>query len=145
MLVESVKKIIEPTTPSYSTLTLAVIIVAIAVKLVLGLFVRREGRQLKSDALVASGSDALFDAIVTLATLVSAGIMLLWDINLDGIFGTLISLIIIKAGIEMLASPIGELLGSRMSPEFVGQIKETAMSFDGVFTTSLSTTTGQMC
>ncbi len=131
-LVESVKKIIEPTTPSYSTLTLTVIVVAIAVKLVLGLFVRREGRQLKSDALVASGSDALFDAIVTLATLVSAGIMLLWDINLDGIFGTLISLIIIKAGIEMLASPIGELLGSRMSPEFVGQIKETAMSFDGV-------------
>lgn len=131
-LVESVKKIIEPTTPSYSTLTLSVIVVAIVVKLVLGLFVRREGRQLKSDALVASGADALFDAIVTLATLVSAGIMLIWGTNLDGIFGTLISLVIIKAGIEMLASPIGELLGNRLSPELVGQIKETAMSFDGV-------------
>ena len=69
-LVESVKKIITHTEPSYTTVTLVVIIVAIAVKIVLGLFVKRKGQQLKSDALVASGSDALFDAIITLATLV---------------------------------------------------------------------------
>lgn len=131
-LVESVQKIITPSTPSYSTVTLVVIIVAIAVKLILGRYVKSEGKKLKSDALIASGADALFDALVTLATLVSAGIMLLWDLNLDGIIGTLISLVIIKAGVEMLASPIGELLGSRISPELVVQLKEKAMSFDGV-------------
>lgn len=131
-LVESVKKIIEPTTPSYSTLTLLVIIIAIVIKLVLGLYVGREGKRLKSDALIASGADALFDAVVTLFTLISAGIMLLWHVNLDGIFGTLISLIIVKAGIEMLASPVGELLGSRISPELVEKLKEKAMTFDGV-------------
>jgi cation diffusion facilitator family transporter len=131
-LVESVKKIIHPTTPSYTTLTLIVIIVAIAVKLVLGTFVKREGKALKSDALIASGADALFDAIVTLATLISAGIMLIWKVNLDGIFGTLISLVIIKAGVEMLSSPVGELLGSRISPEFVTKLKETALSFKEV-------------
>ncbi len=132
-LVESVKKIINPTTPSYTTLTLVVIIVAIAVKLVLGLFVKGQGKALKSDALIASGADALFDAIVTLSTLVSAGIMLIWDINLDGIFGTIISLVIVKAGVEMLASPLGELLGTRISPEFAQQLKDKALSFDGVY------------
>ena len=132
-LVESVKKIIHPTTPSYTTLTLVVIIVAIAVKLVLGLFVKRQGKALRSDALIASGADALFDAIVTLATLVSAAIMLIWDVNLDGIFGTVISLVIIKAGIEMLSSPLGELLGARIPPELTHQIKEKALSFDGVY------------
>ena len=76
-LIESVKKIFDPTEPSYSTTTLVVIVVAIVVKLVLGQYVKRKGLQLKSDALIASGSDALFDAIITLATLVSAGIMLL--------------------------------------------------------------------
>lgn len=131
-LVESVKKLFNPSQPSYTTVTLVVIIVAIVVKLVLGRYVKGEGKKLKSDALVASGADAIFDAVVTLSTLLSAGIMLLWNVNLDGIIGSLISLVIIKAGVEMLASPIGELLGSRISPEFVAEIKEKAMSFDDV-------------
>ena len=131
-LVESVKKLFNPSQPSYTTVTLVVIIVAIVVKLVLGRYVKGEGKKLKSDALVASGADAIFDAVVTLSTLLSAGIMLLWNVNLDGIIGSLISLVIIKAGVEMLASPIGELLGSRISPEFVAEIKEKAMLFDDV-------------
>ena len=131
-LIESIKKIIEPTTPTYSTVTLIVIIVAIAVKLVLGQYVKKKGEQLKSDALIASGSDALFDAIITLATLISAGVMLLWGVSLDGILGALISLVIIKAGIEMLASPVNELLGAKISPELLSQIKREVASFDGV-------------
>ena len=59
--------------------------------------------------------------------------MLIWDINLDGIFGTIISLVIVKAGVEMLASPLGELLGTRISPEFAQQLKDKALSFDGVY------------
>ena len=93
-LIESVKKIFNPTEPEYTTVTLVVIVVAIVVKLVLGQYVKRQGQQLKSDALIASGSDALFDAIITLATLVSAGIMLLWNVSLDGILGALISIVI---------------------------------------------------
>ena len=127
-LIESVKKIIEPTEPSYTTTTLIVIVVAIVVKLLLGWYVKRQGIRLKSDALTASGSDALFDAVITLATLVSAGVMLIWGFSLDGILGTLISAVIIKAGVEMLASPVGELLGTRVSPELVKEV----MAYDEV-------------
>ena len=108
-LIESVKKIIEPTEPSYTTVTLIVIIVAIVVKLVLGKYVKSQGEKLKSDALIASGSDALFDAIITLATLVSAGVMLLWHVSLDG-----------------------KLLGAKISPELLSQIKKEVNGFDGV-------------
>jgi len=131
-LIESVKKIFEPTAPSYSTVTLIVIIVAIVVKLVLGRYVKSQGEKLSSDALIASGSDALFDAIITLATLVSAGVMLLWHFSLDGILGALISLLIIKAGVEMLAAPVNELLGAKISPELLSQIKREVTDFDGV-------------
>jgi cation diffusion facilitator family transporter len=131
-LIESIKKIIEPTTPTYTTVTLIVIIVAIVVKLVLGRYVKSQGEKLKSDALIASGSDALFDAVITLATLISAGVMLLWNVSLDGILGALISLVIIKAGIEMLASPVNELLGAKISPELLSQIKKEVNDFDGV-------------
>ena len=131
-LIESVKKIIEPTKPSYTTVTLIVIIVAIAVKIVLGLYVKRKGEQLHSDALTASGADALFDAIITLATLVSAGVMLLWDVSLDGILGALISVVIIKAGIEMLAGPVNDLLGTSIPAELASQIKKEVSEFEGV-------------
>lgn len=131
-LIESVKKIFNPTEPSYTTTTLIVIVVAIVVKLVLGRYVKNQGEKLSSDALIASGSDALFDAIITLATLVSAGVMLLWHVSLDGILGAIISLMIIKAGIEMLASPVNELLGAKVSPELVSQIKREVANFDGV-------------
>ena len=131
-LVESIKKIIDPTTPDYTTLTLVVIIVAILTKLALGLFVRKKGKQLGSDALVASGSDALFDAIITLATLVSAGVMLIWNVSLDGYLGALISLVIIKAGIEMLSSPINQLLGSKAPPDLIHQIKSDVGEMDQV-------------
>ena len=131
-LIESVKKVIEPTTPTYSASTLIVIIAAIVVKLMLGRYVKGQGEKLNSDALIASGSDALFDAIITLATLVSAGVMLLWHVSLDGILGALISLVIIKAGIEMLTSPINELLGAKVSPQLISQIKREVADFDGV-------------
>lgn len=131
-LIESVKKIFAPTEPDYTTATLIVIAVAIAVKLVLGQYVKRKGEQLKSDALTASGSDALFDAVITLATLVSAGIMLLWGVSLDGILGALISVVIIKAGIEMLASPVNELLGTSISAELTNEIKKEVSNFEGV-------------
>lgn len=122
-LVESIKKIIHPTEPDYTTVTLIVIIVAILTKLALGWYVRNKGRQLDSDALVASGSDALFDAVITLATLISAGVMLLWKVSLDGYLGALISLVIIKAGVEMLSSPINQLLGSQAPPDLIHQIR----------------------
>lgn len=132
-LIESAKKLFHPTIPSYTTITLAVIVVAIAVKIALGYYVKRKGRALQSDALVASGADASFDAVVTLSTLLSAVIMLVFGINLDGIFGTLISLIIIKAGVDMLGSPINQLLGKGAPADFVETIRREVMQNKGVY------------
>ncbi|MBP5306695.1 MAG: cation transporter [Paludibacteraceae bacterium] len=130
--IESVKKVFNPTEPDYTTLTLVVIIVAVVVKLLLGMYVKRKGDQLKSDALTASGADALFDAVITIATLVSAVIMLLWGVSLDGFLGALISVVIIKAGWEMLASPVNQLLGTSIPAELTTQITKEVAAFDGV-------------
>jgi divalent metal cation (Fe/Co/Zn/Cd) transporter len=58
--------------------------------------------------------------------------MLLWGVSLDGILGALISLVIIKAGIEMLASPVNELLGTSISADFAKQIQKEVSDFQGV-------------
>lgn len=130
--VESVRKIIDPVLPSYTVTTLVVIIVAVFVKIVLGLFVRAKGKKLKSDALIASGADALFDAVVTSATLLSAGLTLLCDVNLDGVLGCVVSIVILRSGIEMVASPVSELLGKGIDAQEHARIVEDVMSFPEV-------------
>ena len=58
--------------------------------------------------------------------------MLLWGVSLDGILGALISIVIIKAGIEMLASPVNELLGTSIPAELKKQIIKEVSDFEGV-------------
>ncbi len=122
--IESLKKIINPVVSSYTPLMLVFIIVAIITKLVLGRYTNSVGKKVNSTALVASGSDALFDAIVSAATLFSAILTLLWQINIDGIIGTLISLVIIKAGWDMLSDTLDRILGSRIDGNLSKEIKE---------------------
>lgn len=121
--VESVKKIISPETADYGTVSLIIISVAIAVKLVLGQYVKRQGKKYNSGALVASGSDALFDAILSASVLASAIVYLIWNISLEAYVGVLIAGFIIKAGIEMMIETVDDILGKRGDKEETDKIK----------------------
>lgn len=123
--VESVKKIISPETPDYSVIALVIISSAVLVKLLLGLYVRKKGNDVNSSALKASGSDALFDAVLSLSVLVSAIIFIIWGISLEAYVGVIIAVVIIKAGIEMLMESIDDILGKRVDIETKKKIRDT--------------------
>ena len=55
--VESVKKIIHPEEPDYSVVSLVIIGAAVVVKLLLGSYVKKKGKEVNSGSLIASGSD----------------------------------------------------------------------------------------
>ena len=90
-MVESVKAIFSPEKAEYSAISLIIISVAIVVKLILGQYVKRQGKKHNSGALTASGSDALFDAILSASVLASAIIYLIWGISLEAYVGVIIS------------------------------------------------------
>ena len=123
-LIESVKKIIHPEVAHYSLLTLIILAVAIIVKLLLGKYVKTKGKQVNSGALIASGSDASFDAILSASVLACALLHSWWHVSLEAYMGVAISLVIIKAGIEMLQETLHDILGQRPAPELVKQVKE---------------------
>ena len=131
-LVESVKKIVSPEAADYSTLSLVIISVAVAVKLILGLYVRRRGKQVNSGALLASGSDALFDAILSSSVLACALIARFTGRSFEAYVGVLISLVIIKAGIGMMAETVSDILGQRTDAETAKTIKGILSSLPGV-------------
>ena len=131
-LVEAVKKIIDPETPDYSVISLVIVGVAVFVKIGLGLYVRSVGNKVNSDSLVNSGKDALLDSVISSATLVAALIFYFSKVSLESYLGALISLVIIKAGLEMLMETISKLLGEPGDIELIHDIKATVSSFPEV-------------
>ena len=122
-LVESVKKIFQPETPDYSTVSLIIIAVAVAVKILLGRYVKAQGQKVNSGSLVASESDALFDAILSSSVLVCAILFLTTGLSLEAYVGVVISGFIIKSGIEMMVETLNEILGMRADKETTDRIK----------------------
>lgn len=131
-LVESIKGIINPEKPDYSLVGLCIIGVTVAVKFFLGLYTKRKGKELSSDALISSGADSMFDSVISIATIVAAIIFFTTGLSIDCYLAAVISCLIIKAGIEMLLSPINELIGKRSDPELISAIKTKTREIEGV-------------
>lgn len=123
-LVESIKKIIHPEAADYGTVSIVIISVAIVVKLILGTYVKKQGKKVNSGALVASGSDAMFDAILSSSVLASAIVYLIWGISLEAYVGVIIAGFIIKAGIEMMIETLNDIIGKREDAETTKELKE---------------------
>ena len=130
--VESVKQIIHPETPEYNAVSLIIVAVAVVVKILLGRYVKSVGEKVNSDSLINSGEDATLDSIISASTLVAAGIFLIFHVSLEAWLGAIISIVIIKSGIEMLRDTISQILGERNDQELVKGIHQTVTSFPDV-------------
>lgn len=129
---ESILKIIHPATPSYSTITITIIVVAILGKVVLGIVFKRYGDKTSCEALIASGVDSNYDAVLSAGTLVVAFAQNLWNVNIDGAVGVVISLVVCKAGIEVLHDALAPIIGTPEDREHVANIKRYIRTFPNV-------------
>ena len=131
-LTESVKKIITPDIPEYSMLPLAILVVAVIVKILLGRYVKSVGVRVNSDSLINSGEDATLDSIISASTVVAAVIFITYNISLEAWLGAIISIVIIRSGVEMIRETVSKLLGERNDPELARSIKKTVTDFPDV-------------
>ena len=131
-LVESIKQILHPETPEYSTVSLIIVAVAVVVKIVLGRYVKAVGVSVNSDSLINSGEDATLDSVISASTLLAAGIFLLFHVSLEAWLGAVISLVPTNSGVEMLRDTISHILGERNDSELAKGIRQTVLSFPDV-------------
>ncbi len=131
-LVEAIKSMIKPSVPDYSVITFVMIAVAVVAKIVLSFYVKRMGNLYNSDALIASGKDAAFDALLSSSTILAGIVAIAFKVSIEGYVGALISFFITKAGIEMLFSSASDVLGKRANSETARAIKECVGEIDGV-------------
>lgn len=122
-IAESVINIFNPRDVKFELYSVILIAIAVVVKIVLGLYFRYQGKKLNSEALKGSGIDALFDALLSLGTLISIGVMLIWKVNIEGYVGAIIGAFMIKSGIDVLRHSLSSIIGERTSKETSEAIK----------------------
>ncbi len=129
---EAAGKIMKPSAPEFTVVSVIIIAAGVLVKFFLGRYFSAMGKKLDSGSLSASGKDASFDAVISTATLVSAVIMMTVGLNIEGWLGAVISLFIIRAGIEIITETLDNIIGVRTDKELSTGIKNKINSFPQV-------------
>ena len=102
IIVSSIKNIISREEVEYSIPTIIVLIASIATKYLLARYLKSTGKAIKSNVLIASGAETMNDTWISVAVFVSAIIYLIWQVDINSYISLIISIIIIKIGLEFI-------------------------------------------
>lgn len=131
-LKEAVEKIIHPVEASYTKVSLLIIVLALIAKIIVGMYFKREGERNSAGALIASGKDALFDAVLSGGTLIAAVVSMTFGVGIEPFLGAAISLVIIKSGIELILENFNNIIGVRADDNFTRELKRKIASYKDV-------------
>lgn len=118
--------------PVFSPLTFIILGVSILIKLYMGLYNRKYGRELASDLLLATAQDSFFDVLTTSAVLLSAAVYALFRVDVDAWCGLLVSLLILWGGGKSLVETCTLLLGKPADRELTEKITARVLAFSGI-------------
>lgn len=128
----SVGKILHPEELSFSLVSVGILLLSVGVKLWMSLFNRKLGNRIHSTVMLATAADSLGDAGATLATIFSIAVFGIFGVNIDGIVGLIVSVLVLIAGVNIAKDTLAPLLGEAIDPEIYRQITEFVESYDGI-------------
>ncbi len=128
----SIEKIFHPEVTEYGWTALFVLVVSVLIKLWQCLFYRKVGRQIHSEALLATSEDSRNDVAATGVVLLGAVITRLSGWNLDGFLGLAVALFIVVSGVKLIMDTGNPLLGVAPEKALVREIYEKIMSYEGI-------------
>ena len=129
---DSIGKIREPEVLRFQTVSLVILILSIGVKLWMGAFNRKLGKRIDSQVMLATAADATGDVITTSATVFSLVFWRITGINIDGIVGLGVSLVVMWAGVGIARDTLKPLIGEAATKEDYRKIKEFVEKYDGI-------------
>lgn len=129
---DSVEKIIHPEGVQSGTVAIVILIASILVKLYMALYNKKIGEKIESSAMKATSADSMSDMIATSAVLISVLINRIFGVNLDGICGLIVSVVILYAGYGVVKDTISPLLGQPPEKEFVDEIYNIVMAHEDI-------------
>ncbi|MFZ5354127.1 MAG: cation diffusion facilitator family transporter [Bacillota bacterium] len=128
----SVDRIMKPETVEADTLTIAVLLLSIILKLWLSGFNKKIGKTIGSKAMEASAWDSISDVITTSVVLISIVLSGWIAFPIDGYIGVIVALFIIYSGISITKETLNPLLGEAPEHEFVEEIIRRTLTYEGI-------------
>lgn len=132
LLKSSVEAILHPSEISFEPVILVILLASILVKLYMFLYNRKFGKRIRSEAMLATSMDSLSDMGATAVVLISMLVSYYTDLQIDGICGVLVALLIFYAGFNSAKETINPLLGQPPEPEFVQRIEDIVLSEEDI-------------
>lgn len=134
-LKDSIQKILHPEAVTFQLLPFLMLAVSVGVKLWLGVFNKKLGSRINSKVLEATATDCIGDVTVTSATMIAILIGHFLHINIDGIAGAAVALVVMWAGVNIAKETLEPLIGEAVDPELCREITQKVESYDGILGT----------
>ena len=131
-LKDSVSKIRTPETLNFRLISVVILILSIGVKLWLGVFNKKLGKKIDSKVMMAVFTDSMGDVITTSATILSLVIFRLTGLNIDGIVGIGVALVVMWAGVGIAKDTLEPLIGEAIDPEEYDKVKHFVERYQGI-------------
>ena len=132
LIKSSAEKIFHPEELTYSPTVLVILLASILMKCYMAAYNQSISKKINSSAMKATATDSLSDCLATAVVLAATLISHFTGLSIDGWCGVLVGLFICYAGFEAAKETISPLLGQAPDPEFVKQVNDIVMSYDGV-------------
>lgn len=132
LLTSSVNRIFHPEATTYSILVFVILVLSILIKFYMYWFNHTIGRKIDSSALLAAGTDSLSDVLSTSVILICSLISHFGSLNLEGICGAVVGLLILYAGYNAAKETISPLLGKAPDKALVEKIRGIVLAGEGV-------------
>lgn len=128
----SLGKIMNPEELSFRAVSVFILLLSIGVKLWMALFNRTLGNRIHSTVLLATSADSLGDVAATSATVLSLVVFGIWRVNIDGIVGLVVSILVMIAGLNIAKDTLAPLIGEAIDPHVYEEITAFVESYDGI-------------
>lgn len=130
MIKSSIDLIFNPKEMDITMVALLAVAISAVIKFFLGIYTIKMGKKADSSALTAVGLDCRNDSFISIVTIASAVIFLVFHISVDAYVGIFMSLLVLKTGIEILIDTIGELIGRPGEEELAKKLYREIRSCD---------------
>ncbi len=132
LLKSSVDKILHPEPVAFGIPLIVILVFSIAAKLWMMVFNIKNGKAIRSKALLATAADSRNDVITTSAVLVAAIVSHFTGFELDGYVGVCVAVFILISGFGLIKDTVNPMLGTAPDPEEIEAIRKKIMSYPGV-------------
>lgn len=120
---------------TFKWISVVILILSICVKFWLSAFNRKLGKRINSKVMLATAADAMGDVVTTGAAALSLLVFGLWNVNIDGITGLMVSAAVLFAGYNIAKDTLAPLIGEAIPPEVYEEISSFVEGFDGILGT----------